>query len=305
MALMINYGTIASWKIRSLTVARQQLWGYSSHHSLKNMPRPDFWPDNAQMGNQDLDNLAVPAGPSLACATYALDVFDTTSGPREGNADLTRPFPLLGSQFPSYSLHASTMTQDHCGQYSDTEMSGDTMLKMVWNDPIYESWPFSYGQMVHHNRMINDDLRIPLIMRLPWALATPSSDLVVNAAEGDKGNSVVLLSLLRRDPEDMAFRAMFPGPPPDKWRGLPNFHPMLGNFCSTDPDTVQERVDNLIEAIEAVPQNMSDGFRGMYQFVLNHYSQALQGLNPMESQQLQAEISILQENISFLSTFPP
>jgi len=57
MALMINFGVIATWKVRSLTVARQAIWRDRSQMNGAMDPRPADWPQSATLSSSGDSNL--------------------------------------------------------------------------------------------------------------------------------------------------------------------------------------------------------------------------------------------------------
>ncbi|MCR4411969.1 MAG: pilus assembly protein, partial [Thermoguttaceae bacterium] len=50
MALMLNFGTVASWKVRTLGAARHAAWSTRAPRSGMQYPRPANWPPAANLG---------------------------------------------------------------------------------------------------------------------------------------------------------------------------------------------------------------------------------------------------------------
>ena len=102
MALIVNYGMIAAWKVRENSVARLAVWESRWPRSGATDPRPSYWPATATMESSDQGNvpgmddshvdLPVARGP-LPAATVNSELLDPTRGLHEGSAELTRPYP--------------------------------------------------------------------------------------------------------------------------------------------------------------------------------------------------------------------
>ena len=291
MALMINFGTVAAWKVRSLAIARHQLWGNSPGHSLSDYPRPEFWPNSAGMDSHGLNDItslgdvgADPAQLSPGGFTFYDEVLDPSRGAREGTASLDRRFPLLG-KFQSYQLNASAMFLDDKWQY----------WRMYWHDKTHawygRYWSVTQGSYARRSEDMqgNRDLRIPVIYGLSWAANEPSLAMM-NAANELDGSAMKMLN--NWDEEDIAYRIRFPGPSPlfPKWKGLGDLHPRLRQFCSADPDVAQEAVDSLVRRIDNVPHSLAFAFDAMYNFVLPYSTDP-------------SEIAWLQQQIAFLDQY--
>ena len=105
MALIINYGTVAAWKVRENSVARLAVWETRWPRTGDTNPRPSYWPATATMESSDQGTVAgmddsrvdlpVARGP-LPGATVNPEVLDETQGLREGSAELTAEVSLAG-----------------------------------------------------------------------------------------------------------------------------------------------------------------------------------------------------------------
>src|SRR5271157_3863406 len=120
MALIVNYGTIAAWKVRENSVARLAVWETRWPRSGSTDPRPSYWPARASMESSDEGTVAgmddsrvdlpVARGP-MPEATVDSNLLDPTRGLREGSAGLTRKYPLLGTM-GTYAITAQTWLID-------------------------------------------------------------------------------------------------------------------------------------------------------------------------------------------------
>jgi hypothetical protein len=280
MALIINFGTVSAWKVRSLTVARYQLWGNSSPRSVTNYPQPANWPDSADRDTNSLGNISsldkeevkkeVARGPQFSSGGCTMsvyeDVLDPSRGARDGTSDLTRAYPLL-PKLQSYNLHGATMFLDDKWQY----------WRMYW-----------HGQSTKWSMWSNTDLRIPVIYSLPWDMSLAYTGMESAAPDADEWGDSRFNIIDNKDADDISYRIRFPGPDPlPHWHGLGDLHPRLRNFCSLDYDVAQAAVDQLVERIKRVPGRLTRRCLSMYQFALTHST------DPSEMSQLQEQIAFL------------
>jgi len=294
MALMINFGTVASWKIRADAVSHYATWGSRSRRSLG--PRPEYWPDSASMANGGASGLdlmetwashPVMRGPELVhsvldggmtATTVNSEIFDPERGPRAGTADLERALPLL-TTLGNYHLHARDALLSNQWQFSETGLGGNS----------------------HRRVQIMYDLSDP-------SLETPFARLV----EAREENLALLLRDERLHPLDQdhewnEYHARFPlviGTAPD-------LYPRLRRFCSLSHETAAERVEDLVDRIQgrqaeedqvpSVAERAASQFRNMYQRVIDELEALLDlGTAPPGAQ---AEIDRLQRKIDTLTQF--
>ena len=85
MALMINFGTVACWKVRGLGVSRQCVWGNRWPRSTANFPQPVFWPQSSPPGVIDLAAVVRPKRPRAQSARSG-----RTCGPDQRSDELDR-----------------------------------------------------------------------------------------------------------------------------------------------------------------------------------------------------------------------
>jgi hypothetical protein len=206
MALMINYGTVACWKVRGLMMANYTIAGVRYPRSASTLPRPGYWPSvGGTYGTADWTatsvdilqvNQPIARGPLLdpiSDPTRSLPVrttlLDPTLGFGEGHADLSRRFAMV-ARLGTYTLHA----QDHL---------------------LENLWPFSRTGLGS-----NVDRRLPVLYTLLQASAGYSS--AFSTAVWAILNAPWCQELLPLE------------------RDLPNFPSLPINYCSTDRAQVEE-----------------------------------------------------------------
>ena len=300
MALMINFGTVAAWRVRSLAVARHMVWASRHPRNLALAPRPEYWPTNAGLGSGgDADapvlddprvNLPVARGPRLGSFVVNPLLLDPTRGFRRGSSDLSRDFPLLPTLGP-YELRSRAPLLDNCWQYH--QMS----LPQHWHD----HWAH----------------RVTALYQLPTAGGNYLAMYVQAALAILSMPERPALLILDRDPEFPAYAQRF------GWRGggSPDFHPRLSSFCTTDLTVAQDEVERLLDRIGGVrPQQgpprvnhvpslaerMASAYIALYQSVIQELNNQLNAVPPPPPGQIaaiQAEIAQLQQWVSTLDTF--
>lgn len=288
MALMINFGTVACWKVRALNVARDSLWSSRWPRLSVASPRPNFWPATAGAGGGDAGNLPalddprvnqpVARGP-LTGAVVNTNLLDPTRGLREGSATLDRRFTML-AKLGIYHLRAGTEALDNRWQY---------------------------GQM---GLLTNMERRIPVI----YALQKASENLVTAYVQAVVAIYYApfrqALSPLDRDDEFIFYGQLF------HWSsGAPDFHPYLIQFCSLDRALADERVTELIDRIQGkkkqprvpdVAENMTRAFIGLYERAIQAYKDLINATPPpppAQAADMQSKIDQLQKKIDTLNEF--
>jgi len=300
MALMINFGTVAAWRVRALAVARHAVWASRHPRNLALAPRPEYWPANAGLGSGgDADapilddprvNLPVARGPRLASFVVNSELLDPARGFRRGSSELTRDFPLLPTLGP-YELRSRAPLLDNCWQYHQTS------LPRYWHD-----------RWAH---------RVTALYQLPTAggnylaMYVQAALAILNMPERPA------LLILDRDPEFPAYAQRF------GWRGggSPDFHPSLSSFCTTDLSVAHDEVERLLDRIGGVrPQQgpprvnhvpslaerMASAYINLYQSVIQELNNQLNAVPPPPPGQIaaiQAEIAQLQQWVGILSNF--
>ncbi|MCS7306754.1 MAG: hypothetical protein NZ602_16800 [Thermoguttaceae bacterium] len=190
MALMINFGTAAAWKVRAQVVARHAVWATRWPRDLSDLPRPTVsvevawpdigtgqsrlrtdrwiaWPGSAGMGTAGGPWMAslmdpriehpVVRGP-LPPANIDPDMYSLMTipnGARTGQADIRRDYPLLQRTLGDYQLDARCPLLDNDWRYQ----------RMPWDT---EAW---YWTGWH-----NEHRRIPVLYDLGFL--APQTDLL-------------------------------------------------------------------------------------------------------------------------------
>jgi hypothetical protein len=212
MALMINFGTAASWKVRSLSVARHAVWSSRWPRTPGSLPRPEYWPQKAEIRAEDAGRVEslddprvhrpVARGP-LPMTKVNEDLLDPTRGLRLGAAEIDRHFPLLG-KLPEYHLEARDQILDDKWQYQ------------------------RMGLPANRHR------RIPVIYGLAKAGQNYVDRYVQSIASLLNAPCRPMLAPLDRDPVV----------------GCRDFHPQLHRFCTLDEKVAREHVQDLIDHVQ-------------------------------------------------------
>jgi hypothetical protein len=301
MALMINFGTVASWKVRALGVARYCVWGNRSPRSTAPFPRPTYWPPSASLGTgglppaPDLDGPRVTAPPLGPIGNVipntdnpSTDVMNPTLELRRGSAHAARQYPMLRS-LGQYSLNAHTELLDNTWDFRRMGLWGNT------------------------------DFRIPLVYTLAPVAAQQAWAAVYNAAR----QAIITMLFpsgmnvrgplwpLDRDDEFIYYSQLF------GWgSGAPDFHPRLAGFCSLDRKLADDRVNDLVNHIQGkkdqrnhiadVAETMTRAFINLYERSIQAYRRLMNATPPPPPGQLanmQAQINQLQQKIDTLNQF--
>lgn len=286
-ALMIDYGTVASWKVRSLSVAREAAFGSRLWHSTATDPPKAFWANAMTMNVSHPGNMAelndpradqpVVRGPLPQGATVDGDLLDPARGPLQGEADLERNFPLMRT-LGKYRLEPRA-----------------PLLDDMWQFPAM-GIPATIFR------------RIPFIYALATAPPTLVSQYVQAAMSLHNSPVKAQLAPLDHDPDYIRFSALL------GWGGTaPDFHPWLFQFCSLDKQIADDSVQNLIDRIQGrkephvagVPETMGWAFLNLYEAVVSRGTAAIKAdqaaIRALQGQHgpgVAAQIAALQAQIS-------
>jgi hypothetical protein len=290
MALMVNFGTVACWKVRALSMARHEAWRARHDRADYSYPRPDDGPAGAVSGRDSHERFQLPGDVVAAvdadrlvppgAAMVAPDLLDPTRGLRRGWATLDRRYAMLGS-LGLFHLRGDNCLLDDKWQYQEMGMSS------------------------------NGQRRTPLVYALPKvsgeSYITTALRLYFTFYRNSPWNDY--LAPLDRDAEFLYFSQLF------GWgSGAPDFQPRLGRFCSLDRSLVDDCVSRLIDRIQGnkephlsdVAERMARAFIALYRRAIQGY-QGLSGANPPpppdQMANIQAQISQLEQKIGVLNQF--
>lgn len=288
MALMIIFGTAASWKIRTHATAREAVWRTLPPRNGSKDPHPFGWPVSAAMSDSNSSpspfssdpyyNFEVVRGPLITDPTTGLSapvnrsLIDMMNGLKKGHADIERQFPILRGMPP----HQYGFQKDHV-------LLGGTR----WQ---YSSMGFRHN----HNKDQRTVTLYPMNLselepELTIEFFNAALEIILNPNRQD-------LAVLDRDEEILY------------WYGNKiDFHPKVSGMCSTDRSTIQlTKVLPLIHRIKGKPgpnrvasvaERMARKFKEMYEEEL----ELLGDSNPTRKAELEEFINQL---ALFLVTFP-
>ena len=298
MALMVNYGTMATWRVRSEVISRHAAWRTRWPRPAGDEGAPDrpFWPDDAAMttaADNGFDILDVPAidhavvrGP-IPNDFVVRQVLNPTRGAYKGVSQVQRELPLL----------------PRLGDYNSGDV--DTPL-------IDHKWQVATMRNVEGHSIPNVYRRTKVLYVLPQTdpgLPQAFSSAVKSVLGIPHYNA---LAILDRDADFIYFRG-----------SAPDFHPRVGRGCEIDPEIVRE--DHVIPLIDVrgddgevelhqislLPRTMTNAFLSLYRWVKQTREQwiedAQEELNgtppppPDRVQELQALIAQWQSEIDYVT----
>ena len=286
MALMINYGVVASWKVRALVAARHAVWSSRPPRTPNVFPPPvgsigiaeimTDGPDYVQDLDPPLLHHPVVRGPLPSGNRVNAELLNCNRGLQSSEAIVERDFPLLSKMGP-YHLQART------------EVLGDT-------------WQYTEMGLRH-----NGERRIPVIYDLAEAPAFLRDAYIRAVAAAADPNLQWALRCLDHDDEFIGYGRRFANSRIMTWNDTPpDFHPTLGALCSLAPGLVQQRVDDLVRRINDVPKNLARGFKALYERVIQELQWRIgndPSLDPGQAAAYMNEIVHLQNQIQILDAF--
>jgi hypothetical protein len=294
MALMVNFGTAACWKVRALVMARQRLWEGRTGRTGEASSTPTWWPGNVTTGGGHMSalddprvNLPVARGPLPPGAEANSDLLDPTRGLRTASSELTRAFPMLKSM-GTYHLTANSALLD-------------------------DKWAF-YRKM---SAWYYSERRSPFLYTFQKASpefgeAYVKAVVAIIVAPFRKS-----LRPLDKDDEFLYYNTLF------GWGTTsPDFHPPLNGFCDVDRELADLRVQDLIDRIQGKPEQgegdnitppvpdvaerMTRAFIDLYERVI-HEIKNLKNRNPPlspdQAAALEAQLPSLRAKVDILSRF--
>ena len=149
MALMINYGTVACWKVRALAVADYTVSGVRYPRDAATLPRPGYpyyWPipgatyatgdwvaPTADIPSVDLPIVRGPVldlnlGPDRILQVRR-PLLDPSLGFGEGHSDLDRWFAMV-ARLGLYHLHAHDEILENLWQYRRTGLGANVVRRL-------------------------------------------------------------------------------------------------------------------------------------------------------------------------------
>ena len=285
MALMIDFGTRAAWKVRSQTNTR-----YAAVRTLMGRtgsfdPNPLTWPAPATLaagGGSDVasvNNLwnAVPElqtptirGPQIVSPRGGRPIIvrrelEMSRGTHTGVTTFDRSFPLLERGIPARVSRRIDQQQellDDRWQYQNQGFGNNRSRRAKsW----YRIEPSDFAELTG----------------LLTALQEADGKLKANP-------SARFLDPLDRDDEFIRYTG-----------SAPNFYPRLRRACTDDPAAVQQLARTLITGgIQRLPRRMAGSFKGMYQREIDRLNK-LDPKPPGTDQQIAA----LQQKIDQINRF--
>lgn len=311
MALMVNFGTVASWKVRGLSLARHELWSNREGRVSGAYPPKQYWPQYSQnlptgvsQGSRgwsvtSLDDfradLPVARGPMVGnppapgqTFNVERDLLDPARGMSEGSSNVSRSFPLL-QRLGRYDLRSATQL-------------------------LNGRWAFAAL-----GARANRDFRAPLLYTVPQApdpvYATDYLDAVARIWYAPFQADLWPMDM---DDEFLYWRRRFllEGRPGWlSWSGAPDFYrayAWLQSFC--DLDDAKTWVTNLTDRIEGnngqtnVAERMRQDFYDFFDRVKRELEDQLNANPPppldvqnqlkQEIQKLKDEIAQLEQTLS-------
>jgi hypothetical protein len=272
MALAINFGNAASWKVRAANVARDAVWS-SRWPRSGTTPWPVGWPYSASRSTAAAGNvsvlynasidLPVVRGPMLGQTQVNRNLLDPTRGLQQGTSTIQQNLPLMQS-LGNISYNLQDQLLDDGWQYQRMGMASNTQRR----EPIIYNLAQADPSLVQQY--------IQAVSAIYYAPFKPQ------------------LNPLDQDAEIYSVYGSYR-----------DFHPRLGGFCSLNTQLVQQQyVQPLIDRIQGkknpkvqgVPETMTRFFIGMYKYE----KQLLQSQgNPA----LQSQIAQLDTYIGQLNAF--
>lgn len=284
MALMIDFGNVASWKVRAATVAREAVWREHWPHSGYVNPRPASWPQTATLGTSSNPSGVLTSDPfamhtvvrgptAVPNGQLLVDVgkVDYNAGLRTGASNIETRLPV---RFPKLAdFRNPRLNPQH---------------------PLLD-FQMKYGDMGYSS---NQSRRI-------WGLygMNPVPEIGSRGQEYAKAVLAVFQAWLNP--------AIFPLDRDDEFRlytgGSPDFHPSLRLGCELERDVFRITAilgpNGLVEQIQGpraggqggLPENMANSFISMYERQIQLWK--------AQQPPPQAQIDALQQKVDQLKQF--
>jgi hypothetical protein len=262
MSMIIVFGYMISWKLRTETVSRDAIWRDRIDHFSNRDARQSEWPDpeiiavDSAPNLEDFDADPVTTDPIIRGPIPAVnvnsDLLDFGRGVRIGIADIDRSPPIFA-----------------------TLASIDFRVEHSLLDNQFRYWQLGHG---------NFQRRIPHIYSTELDFIRDSASMQAAVAAIDNASFLDQLEALDRDQEFI-----------DWYGSAPDFHPRVGSFCENDFDLVMEdQVVPLIRRIARLPITMARASIRLYEAQLR----AQPPLSEAEQQELRRKIAALEAWLS-------
>ena len=267
MAVMIDFGVVGTWKIRTQANTRYAAWRTVNARTGEYNPNPPYWPATAPLttgAGADLPNssqlwdsqqellcpcvrgpqLTAPKAPNVVNVPGRLELDGFVL---EGNAQLDKPLPLLRSAIPGSGRFRFNLKQD----VFDNQWQFYS-LGIPWNNHTRADiwWAINHSDLARLDSQIDENLRL-LDENLQKLQSNPDHKELYPLDNDDE------------------FARYYGWPPPD-------FYPRLNRMCISDPkafynSAVGRRDQNgrpnpnsLLSKIDNLPCSMSRSFATMY-----------------------------------------
>ncbi|MFM7073445.1 MAG: TadE/TadG family type IV pilus assembly protein [Planctomycetota bacterium] len=288
MALMVNYGTMAAWRLRGEAAAHDAGWRTrwprngggepDPAASIAVVTRTENVRQMPQLAMLDMPALQLPVarGP-LPNGFVVNDSLDPSKGAVAGNASVRRDYPLLSK----------------AGSFNSGPID-DPLLHNAWTN----------GEM----GISNWYRRSKVLYQLPQT--DPALPQAFQAAVMDAVSipHLASLSVMDQDADWLEYRG---------W--APNYYPRIRHRCTLDRDEMRKReVERLVDvwqpnqgvwrlgSISRLPSTMTNSFLGMFRSTLSQFQAELNSVPPPPPDRvayLQMHIPILEAKISQLEQF--
>jgi hypothetical protein len=292
MALFINAGTSAAWKVRAQGAARDAIWRtrWPREESVPK-PQPASWPQSAdldrttvatvrQLDDPNLD-LPVARGEVIGNARVNRDLLDPTVGGVRGEASIERERPLLPDIGGNMEYDLDHPLIDGAWTYDKTNLSSDNPAPYRYEDHFAyeENWGQWYenlkmtinGNNLRRMRVIYDFGEVQITGWSEYERAVNETVQAVQTTNvlplsywltawegadryGDPDFSTWYYTYNHIDPNTGQSGTVRTGCPNCR-RDIPEFHPQLQTFCERDTERADEIARQRVD-------NLMDRIRG-------------------------------------------
>jgi hypothetical protein len=288
MALLINAGVSAAWKVRAQGAARDAVWRVLWPRTA-DKPHPSGWPLGAALDVEGFDQqmLDIPAlqqkvvrGPQMGNVDVDAELLDPSRGGRVGTASIERPRPLL-PPLGDMRYDVDHPLIDDTWTYQQTQLNANVSRRIKVLYDMHESEMEQWGAYHSAVAQVQNALQQTNLLPLTFWLT---------AWEGGQRH---------QDPDFPRFNET-----------SPDFHPRLQSFTTLDPEWVhQNRVVHLIAAIAdddqqvgdtSVPRQMASRYIALYEGAIQQLEDQLNALQNADPPAPPAQIAAVQQQLDAL-----